>query len=503
MTDHQSQDEATGQPASGAERARLASAFTSAGDTTGVGISLGTWAGNGDWAKTAPAFRDRAGARALDELDKLVARLTKFRNDLARAIGAPPAASTPLSPVEVELLRQVEGLTTRAEAAERQVDELKAKTASKYIELSDEFEGLREQRDKAIRELEALEDQISGNSPAPSETPDNVQYIELRRRPGAPDVDEIVERLIDATERGEDLEEVKQQMIEESAARAAAASQESVLGVDRDDELLSLDDAAIPRRDALITLTLRQWNVYAEAASWDPEVAPRYERMKYPQVGDLVVEHTRAARSSDPIRRQRGFGFLLAERIETMADSDPDDPTMETAWYVQYGPAAGDVCRWVNCEFLTVPLKDIEIRLRANAPDPETVVNQLIKFTDSTRRPVLSMDLVAPKGRRPLEAEVIDDEPTPIDPQPLAATAAAVVDQNALQVWLEEEVAISTDLAAEIARKLADLWNSGDRDYWNARKILDEHIPAERYNPKYLTSDLAETVARLKLWDNS
>jgi hypothetical protein len=28
---------------------------------------------------------------------------------------------------------------------------------------------------------------------------------------------------------------------------------------------------------------------------------------------------------------------------------------VDHAWYVQYGNDPGDVCRWVNCDFLAIP----------------------------------------------------------------------------------------------------------------------------------------------------
>lgn len=127
----------------------------------------------------------------------------------------------------------------------------------------------------------------------------------------------------------------------------------AVVGIERADDLLSLDDKAMPHRDALITLTFQLWEACL-VGNPVPKVAAMYERMQHPQVGDLVVECTRAGYSSNQVLRQRGLGFLLAKHTETVRHSDPDDPATEVAWYVQYGPDPADVCRWTNVQFLTV-----------------------------------------------------------------------------------------------------------------------------------------------------
>lgn len=52
----------------------------------GVGLSLGVWAGRGDWASMSQGYRDQHGQRSLTKLDDHIARLTEFRERLAAAV---------------------------------------------------------------------------------------------------------------------------------------------------------------------------------------------------------------------------------------------------------------------------------------------------------------------------------------------------------------------------------------------------------------------------------
>jgi hypothetical protein len=70
----------------GDQRLALARKFETVSSTSGVGLSLGVWAGRGDWAATSAAHRDREGRRALAELDQLIANLTEFRRQLAAVV---------------------------------------------------------------------------------------------------------------------------------------------------------------------------------------------------------------------------------------------------------------------------------------------------------------------------------------------------------------------------------------------------------------------------------
>lgn len=51
-----------------------------------AGMHLGMWAGHGDWAALSQDNRDKAGQRALNQLDTAISELTAARNELARAV---------------------------------------------------------------------------------------------------------------------------------------------------------------------------------------------------------------------------------------------------------------------------------------------------------------------------------------------------------------------------------------------------------------------------------
>lgn len=140
---------------------------------------------------------------------------------------------------------------------------------------------------------------------------------------------------------------------------------EDVVGTQRDEPFLSLDESAWPSRFALTTLADHLYRACL-VGNPAPTVARMYERIANPQVGDFVFEVSAIMRK-DHDRRIKGFGVLVAERREwwqtdeewasTLAE-EPDygDRPVDHAWYIQYGQAAGDVCRWTNCRVIVVPL---------------------------------------------------------------------------------------------------------------------------------------------------
>lgn len=144
---------------------------------------------------------------------------------------------------------------------------------------------------------------------------------------------------------------------------------EGVTGTDRaDDDLLALDDKAIARRLMMIG-TAKALHTATLVGNPAPVVAEMYARMRDPRPGDLVMEVGVPFRRNDPDGQIKGFGILIAHRKEwastdaewaaTLAE-EPDlvadeDRMHDHAWYVQYGPAAEDVCRWTNCEFIAIP----------------------------------------------------------------------------------------------------------------------------------------------------
>lgn len=152
---------------------------------------------------------------------------------------------------------------------------------------------------------------------------------------------------------------------------------EDVRGVDRTDSLLSLDDANLVTRDLL-----RGFSRHLSNATLVGHPAPVVERMgvrlRDPQPGDLVVETSTIGLSGDNDRAIKGLGILLAKRDEwwhtdeewaqRLADGDwgpADQRPADRAWYVQYGSAAVDVCRWTNCSFTAVPWPDEQFALPA------------------------------------------------------------------------------------------------------------------------------------------
>lgn len=136
-------------------------------------------------------------------------------------------------------------------------------------------------------------------------------------------------------------------------------------GVDRDDDLLSFDESAVAHRDALIGMArlLHSATLVGDPA---PVVVKLYERITKPCPGDLVVELS-AMYSHDPVKRIKALGILIEKRQEWY-DTDEEwadlvaegavyadeDRRTDTAWYIQYGSAAGDVCRWTDCDFMAL-----------------------------------------------------------------------------------------------------------------------------------------------------
>lgn len=151
---------------------------------------------------------------------------------------------------------------------------------------------------------------------------------------------------------------------------------EGVTGTDRTDWLLSLELEAVPHRDALIEAAHTIWDCVL-VGNPAPMVRKQYERMNRPRPGDLVVEMSVwwRRRGMDDAQwldyRTKGFGVLLAHRLERHESDEEwaaelaaenaagngwtdDERGTEWAWYVQYGSAAGDICRWTNADFVTL-----------------------------------------------------------------------------------------------------------------------------------------------------
>lgn len=140
---------------------------------------------------------------------------------------------------------------------------------------------------------------------------------------------------------------------------------EGVTGAERSGllaRLLGLDEASLEVRFFVVQLADHLWDA-TRVGEPAPKVSRMYDRINAPQPGDLVAEMSAVYR-----QEARGVGILLVDRWEWWttdeewqrekaedADLTDDDRSVDHAWYVQYGAAPDDVCRWTNCSFSVVP----------------------------------------------------------------------------------------------------------------------------------------------------
>lgn len=69
------------------DRERLAMAYNSAAEAVSLpSMGLGMWAGRGDYASLPQATRDKAGVKALADIDTAIAALVETRNRVAAAV---------------------------------------------------------------------------------------------------------------------------------------------------------------------------------------------------------------------------------------------------------------------------------------------------------------------------------------------------------------------------------------------------------------------------------
>jgi hypothetical protein len=141
---------------------------------------------------------------------------------------------------------------------------------------------------------------------------------------------------------------------------------EDVAGADRDDDLLSFVEKAIAHREALIGMARLLYDA-TRVGDPAPVTAAVHHRVTNPRPGDLVVEVS-VLYGRTPESRIKGLGILVEKRkewyetdeeyAEALAEGamTADEPRFtDTAWYVQYGPSAGDICRWTECKFIALP----------------------------------------------------------------------------------------------------------------------------------------------------
>jgi hypothetical protein len=133
--------------------------------------------------------------------------------------------------------------------------------------------------------------------------------------------------------------------------------------------LLSLDERAVPHREALIAMAhhLRTATLVGNPA---PVTRRICDRLRQPEPGDLVVTTEVMHGRRDPDDRLKGLGVFLAGRKE-WAETDAqweaykagnedwvtdEDRWTDTVFYIQYGPDPGDICRWHNSEAVVLPV---------------------------------------------------------------------------------------------------------------------------------------------------
>ncbi|HET7055734.1 MAG TPA: hypothetical protein VFI12_04675 [Thermomicrobiales bacterium] len=149
---------------------------------------------------------------------------------------------------------------------------------------------------------------------------------------------------------------------------------ERMTGTDRTgDPLLSLDEACIALRQLLIS---SQWySTYLFGMPGAPIGERWHRRYREPRPGELcfVTDHAINPRADDDTI-VKSFGYFLGEQQEPIYDWDTwvmvqdqyDDmvecPT-ERVFYIQYGPAPDDVCRWANADHQVIATQAISDEL--------------------------------------------------------------------------------------------------------------------------------------------
>lgn len=176
---------------------------------------------------------------------------------------------------------------------------------------------------------------------------------------------------------------------------------EGIHGTDMADSwLLSLDEQAIPHREALLNLALHLRTAIM-VGNPAPVVRRMGDRMRHPQPGDLACS-TDVLYRRDPDDRLKGLGIFLGEREEWATtdaewrsfcnherahwagDPDADEMTALTtsldnrardrAYYLQYGPSAADICRWTNSEAMMIPVTAGSFSIPAGKTEGTSVV---------------------------------------------------------------------------------------------------------------------------------
>lgn len=113
--------------------------------------------------------------------------------------------------------------------------------------------------------------------------------------------------------------------------------------------ILSLHESHVETRRLIANLGQ---NLYlASLCALTPRLQEMSARLNNPQPGDLVV----GASIPDKDKHYRGLGYLLSHRYEKVWADYEQEWLREDVWYVQYGPASDDICRWYNASFTVIP----------------------------------------------------------------------------------------------------------------------------------------------------
>lgn len=152
---------------------------------------------------------------------------------------------------------------------------------------------------------------------------------------------------------------------------------EGVRGVRRtQDDLLSLEPTALMRRSMMLRIACGLWMCTLDASMASERGRDRCKRMNDPRLGDLVAEvtsmrHPDSTDGGGDLRLVHGFGIMLGRREEWICSDEDwareleagvygkevgwDGRATADAVYVQYGPEADDIVRWVNADIIALP----------------------------------------------------------------------------------------------------------------------------------------------------
>lgn len=153
------------------------------------------------------------------------------------------------------------------------------------------------------------------------------------------------------------------------------------------DPLITGEQAVV---DMLVRVAYNAWRKMGSTHNAAPCAQALSDRINHPKPGDPVYVADSVRRGDDDTRR-KGVGYFVVERTEWWQSDDdwltarddegttafeawtygeplvwdpmthPKRPS-EKAFYVQYGPDPGDICRWSNATCYAIPYGDEMMR---------------------------------------------------------------------------------------------------------------------------------------------